>query len=58
MYSLLILEGATHREPATLGEVPAAEIALVARILAKCRLRRPIRHSPKYRHSADRGMKG
>lgn len=32
---LLVLEGATHREPATLSEVPAAEIALVARILAK-----------------------
>lgn len=32
---LLVLEGATHREPATLSEVPAAEIAVVARILAK-----------------------
>jgi hypothetical protein len=32
---LLVFEGASHREPSTLSEVPVAEVSLVARILAK-----------------------
>jgi hypothetical protein len=32
---LLVLEGASHREPPSLSEVPAVEISLLARILAK-----------------------
>jgi hypothetical protein len=40
---LLTLEGSTYREPPTLTEVPAAEITLIARILARCRFLRHIR---------------
>jgi len=32
---LMILEGATHRDPPTLNEVPAPEVSFVARILGK-----------------------